>query len=173
MPVDAASGSSPPDFRRRPLTGVPNPMKSVIRWSVLASAVLFAVASIAAFAAPTKVDPKKFKTTKSGLKYAIIKPGKGKAAKAGQLVSVHYTGWLASNGEKFDSSVDRGEPFQFPLGGGQVIKGWDEGVAGMLPGEKRQLLIPSKLGYGERGTPGGPIPPNATLIFDVQLLKAE
>ena len=145
-------------------------MKNVIRWSVLASAVLFAVAALAA---PTKVDPKKFKTTKSGLKYAIIKTGKGKPAKAGQMVSVHYTGWLASNGSKFDSSVDRGEPFQFPLGGGQVIKGWDEGVEGMLPGEKRQLIIPSKLGYGERGTPGGPIPPNATLIFDVELLKAQ
>ncbi len=145
-------------------------MKSVIRWSVLASAVLFAVAAIAA---PTKVDPKKFKTTKSGLKYAIIKTGKGAPAKAGQHVFVHYTGWLASNGEKFDSSVDRGQPFDFDLGGGQVIKGWDEGVQGMLPGEKRQLIIPSKLGYGERGTPGGPIPPNATLIFDVQFLRAQ
>jgi FKBP-type peptidyl-prolyl cis-trans isomerase FkpA len=81
---------------------------------------------------------------------------------------VHYTGWLTS-GKKFDSSVG-GAPFSFPLGGGQVIKGWDEGVAGMKVGGKRQLRIPPALGYGEQGTPGGPIPPNATLIFDVQLV---
>lgn len=145
-------------------------MNRAMKWGVLASALLVAAA---AFAAPTKVDPKKFKTTKSGLKYAIITPGKGAPAKAGQLVSVHYTGWLASNGEKFDSSVDRGQPFQFALGAGQVIKGWDEGVQGMLPGEKRQLIIPSKLGYGDTGTPGGPIPGGATLVFDVQFLKAK
>ncbi len=124
----------------------------------------------AALAAPTKVPAKSFKTTKSGLKYAILKAGKGAAAKAGQLVSVHYTGWLQSNGKKFDSSVDRGEPFEFPLGQGRVIPGWDEGVAGMKIGEKRQLVIPSKLGYGQGGTPDGTIPPNATLIFDVELL---
>lgn len=121
---------------------------------------------------PTKVDASKLKTTKSGLKYIVLKPGKGAEAKAGQTVSVHYTGWLKSTGKKFDSSVDRGQPFSFPLGGGQVIKGWDEGVAGMKVGEKRQLVIPPDLGYGATGTPGGPIPPNATLIFDVELLKA-
>jgi len=90
-------------------------------------------------------------------------------ASAGQTVSVHYTGWL-ENGTKFDSSLDRGSPFEFPLGGGQVIKGWDEGVAGMKAGEKRKLTIPSNLGYGTRGA-GGAIPPNATLIFEVQMIS--
>jgi FKBP-type peptidyl-prolyl cis-trans isomerase FkpA len=107
-------------------------------------------------------------TTSSGLQYQVLKEGNGAVAKAGQTVSVHYTGWL-TDGKKFDSSVDRGQPFQFPLGGGQVIKGWDEGVAGMKVGEKRKLTIPPGLGYGERGA-GGVIPPNATLVFDVELL---
>lgn len=107
-------------------------------------------------------------TTPSGLQYWDIKVGTGPTATAGKTVKVHYTGWL-TNGKKFDSSVG-GAPFSFALGGGQVIKGWDEGVAGMKVGGKRQLRIPPDLGYGERGTPGGPIPPNATLIFDVQLL---
>jgi len=110
-------------------------------------------------------------TTASGLKYEILKKGKGAVAKAGQTVSVHYTGWL-TNGTKFDSSVDRGQPFQFSLGAGQVIKGWDEGVAGMKIGEKRKLTIPSDLGYGANGA-GGVIPPNATLIFDVELLGVQ
>ncbi|HEU4754347.1 MAG TPA: FKBP-type peptidyl-prolyl cis-trans isomerase [Armatimonadota bacterium] len=137
------------------------------RLPVLAAALCVAAA---AWAGPTKVDPKKFTTTKSGLKYAIITPGKGATAKSGQTVTVHYTGWLKSNGQKFDSSKDHGQPFSFGLGGGQVIKGWDEGVAGMKVGEKRQLIIPPALGYGATGTPGGPIPPNATLVFDVELL---
>lgn len=107
-------------------------------------------------------------TLPSGLQYWDIKVGTGPTAAAGQTVKVHYTGWLTS-GKKFDSSVG-GAPFSFPLGGGQVIKGWDEGVAGMKVGGKRQLRIPPALGYGEQGTPGGPIPPNATLIFDVQLV---
>jgi FKBP-type peptidyl-prolyl cis-trans isomerase len=107
-------------------------------------------------------------TTSSGLKYLDQAVGTGEAAVAGQNVSVHYTGWL-ENGKKFDSSVDRGQPFSFPLGAGRVIKGWDEGVQGMKVGGKRKLTIPSDLGYGSRGA-GGVIPPNATLIFDVELL---
>lgn len=110
-------------------------------------------------------------TTASGLQYQILQPGDGPVAKAGQLVTVHYTGWL-TNGTKFDSSVDRGQPFQFTLGAGQVIKGWDEGVVGMKVGEKRKLTIPPDLGYGAQGA-GGVIPPNATLIFDVQLLGVQ
>lgn len=94
--------------------------------------------------------------------------GEGAEASAGQRVSVHYTGWLTS-GEKFDSSLDRGSPFQFQLGAGQVIKGWDQGVAGMKIGGKRKLTIPPELGYGERGA-GNLIPPNATLVFEVELL---
>lgn len=107
-------------------------------------------------------------TTPSGLKYVDQVVGTGEAAVAGQNVSVHYTGWLES-GKKFDSSVDRGQPFSFPLGAGRVIKGWDEGVQGMKVGGKRKLTIPSDLGYGSRGA-GGVIPPNATLVFDVELL---
>jgi FKBP-type peptidyl-prolyl cis-trans isomerase len=119
--------------------------------------------------APTKVSGDGTKTA-DGLQYWDIKVGTGPVAAAGQTVKVHYTGWL-TNGKKFDSSVDRGEPFTFNLGGGQVIKGWDEGVAGMKVGGKRQLRIPPQLGYGDRGA-GGVIPPNATLIFDVELLGA-
>jgi FKBP-type peptidyl-prolyl cis-trans isomerase len=107
--------------------------------------------------------------TPSGLGYTVLAPGKpdGKVAKAGSTVSVHYTGYL-TNGTKFDSSLDRGEPISFTLGTGRVIAGWDEGVAGMKVGEKRRLVIPPSLGYGERGA--GPIPPNATLVFEVELV---
>lgn len=107
--------------------------------------------------------------TSSGLQYIDQVVGTGEVAKAGQTVSVHYTGWL-TNGTKFDSSVDRGQPFSFPLGAGRVIKGWDEGVQGMKVGGKRKLTIPANLGYGARGA-GGVIPPNATLVFDVELLS--
>lgn len=114
-------------------------------------------------------------TTASGLKYQELAAGAGAEAKPGQIVQVHYTGWLdesGKKGKKFDSSLDRGTPFEFPLGAGRVIRGWDEGVAGMKIGEKRELLIPANLGYGERGA-GGAIPPNANLIFDVELLAVK
>jgi FKBP-type peptidyl-prolyl cis-trans isomerase FkpA len=107
-------------------------------------------------------------TTASGLQYIDLVVGTGAIAEAGQTVTVHYTGWL-ENGKKFDSSVDRGQSFSFPLGAGRVIKGWDEGVKGMKVGGKRKLTIPPKLGYGAQGA-GGVIPPHATLIFDVELL---
>ena len=113
-----------------------------------------------------------FTTTTSGLKYEDTVTGTGVEAQPGRNVTVHYTGWLFENGEqgeKFDSSKDRGEPFIFPLDGGMVIKGWDEGVQGMKIGGARTLVIPSELGYGARGA-GGVIPPNATLMFDVELL---
>ena len=121
-----------------------------------------------ATASPTKVEGKPTKTA-SGLEYWDIKAGAGDTAVAGKQVRVHYTGWL-TDGKKFDSSLDRGQPFAFALGAGRVIKGWDEGVAGMKVGGKRQLRIPPELGYGPRGAGGGLIPPNATLIFDVELL---
>lgn len=114
-------------------------------------------------------------TKGDGLQYEVIKAGKGKIAESGQRVQVHYTGWLnesGKKGKKFDSSVDRGKPFVFGLGQGMVIRGWDEGVAGMKVGEKRTLFIPSALGYGARGA-GGVIPPHADLIFDVELLDVE
>ena len=111
-------------------------------------------------------------TTPTGLRYEDVKVGSGAEAVKGKEVSVHYTGWLdqaGAKGSKFDSSVDRGSPFKFPLGAGMVIPGWDEGVAGMKIGGKRTLMIPSKLGYGAAGAPGA-IPPNANLIFEVELL---
>ena len=113
-------------------------------------------------------------TTPSGLQYEDTDQGQGAQAQSGQHVTVHYTGWLYNNGEqgaKFDSSKDRKSPFDFSLGAGMVIRGWDEGVAGMKIGGKRTLIIPPQLGYGARGA-GGAIPPNATLKFDVELLDS-
>jgi FKBP-type peptidyl-prolyl cis-trans isomerase len=107
-------------------------------------------------------------TTPSGLQYEDLTVGSGATPQAGQTVEVHYTGWL-TDGSKFDSSVDRGTPFTFPLGQGRVIKGWDEGVATMKVGGKRKLTIPPELGYGARGFPGA-IPPNSILVFEVELL---
>ncbi|AVY94184.1 MULTISPECIES: FKBP-type peptidyl-prolyl cis-trans isomerase [Microvirgula] len=108
-------------------------------------------------------------TTDSGLVIEELEVGTGDEARAGREVTVHYTGWL-TDGTKFDSSVDRAQPFSFPLGAGHVIKGWDEGVSGMKVGGKRKLTIPASLGYGARGA-GGVIPPNATLVFEVELLR--
>lgn len=113
-----------------------------------------------------------FQTLPSGLQIEDVTTGDGALASSGAHVTVHYTGWLYTNGAagaKFDSSKDRGDPFQFPLGAGHVIRGWDEGVAGMKVGGTRRLLIPPQLGYGARGA-GGVIPPNATLLFEVELL---
>ena len=143
-----------------------------------AAAAFTVLALIAASPVPPAAAqgaPGKMSELPSGLKYTDSKPGAGAAATAGHKVSVHYTGWLVNKGEKgkkFDSSLDRGEPFSFTLGGGQVIKGWDQGVAGMKVGGKRTLVIPPELGYGARGA-GGVIPPNATLMFDVELLKVD
>jgi peptidylprolyl isomerase len=112
-------------------------------------------------------------TSPSGLQFQDTTEGSGAEAKPGQRVSVHYTGWLYKNGmrgKKFDSSKDRGQPFRFNLGGGEVIRGWDEGVQGMKVGGTRMLVIPAELGYGSRGA-GGVIPPNATLLFEVDLLS--
>lgn len=110
----------------------------------------------------------KTETTASGLQYVDMKPGSGASPQAGQTAVVHYTGWLV-DGKKFDSSRDRGKPFEFKVGRSQVIKGWDEGVAGMQVGGVRKLIIPPALGYGAAGA-GGVIPPNATLTFEVELL---
>ena len=120
--------------------------------------------------APTKVTGDGVKTD-SGLQYWDIKIGTGEAAKDGSRVKVHYTGWLTT-GRKFDSSVDANQPYEFTLGKGEVIKGWDEGVAGMKVGGKRQLRIPAELAYGAEGHPPQ-IPANATLVFDVQLLAVK
>jgi len=119
--------------------------------------------------ATTKTDAKNTVTTASGLKYVDLKVGSGATPKTGQTISVHYTGTL-ENGTKFDSSRDRNEPIEFPLGTGKVIPGWDEGLSTMKVGGRRQLIIPGKLGYGATGTPDGTIPPNATLLFDVELM---
>ena len=138
--------------------------------------------ALAAFAATTGVlalsesaDAQNVVTTSSGLKYIDVKAGTGASPRTGQTCVMHYTGWLYENGKKgnkFDSSLDRNQPFSFPIGQHQVIAGWDEGVATMKVGGKRTLIIPPELGYGARGA-GGAIPPNATLIFDVELLSVK
>lgn len=140
--------------------------------SLVVFAVLLTLPALAR--SEDKIDPAKMKKTDSGLKYQDVKEGKGADAKKGQNCQVHYTGWLwedGKKGKKFDSSVDRGEPFTFKVGQGQVIKGWDEGVGSMKVGGKRLLLIPPELGYGENGA-GDVIPANATLLFEVELLEA-
>jgi peptidylprolyl isomerase len=131
---------------------------------------LLVACSIASAQGQSGSSGEKVITTDSGLKYIDQKEGSGEAAKAGDKVHVHYTGWL-KDGTKFDSSHDRGEPIAFQLGAGRVIKGWDEGIAGLKVGGKRKLMIPAKLAYGNRRV--GPIPPNSELIFDVELVKIE
>jgi FKBP-type peptidyl-prolyl cis-trans isomerase FkpA len=150
------------------------PMEISMRMSrrlVLAAAAMAASSVSTATIAQTG----KTMTTPSGLQITDTKVGTGASPKTGQTCVMHYTGWLYENGQKgkkFDSSVDRGEPFEFPIGARRVIAGWDEGVATMKVGGKRTLIIPPSLGYGARGA-GGVIPPNATLIFDVELLDVK
>jgi peptidylprolyl isomerase len=145
-------------------------MRVLSRRTTLAAA-LAAIATGVAFMSES-ADAQPVTTTPSGLKYIDLKVGTGPSPHTWQTCVMHYTGWLyegGKKGEKFDSSVDRGKPFEFPIGTHQVIAGWDEGVATMKVGGKRTLIIPPSLGYGARGA-GGVIPPNATLIFDVELL---
>ena len=140
----------------------------------LIAAALAAIALVAASLNPVHAQQGKLMTTADGLKYIDVKVGTGEEAK-GKIAIVHYTGWLYRNGQKgakFDSSVDRNEPFSFRVGAGKVIPGWDEGVATMKVGGKRTLIVPPQLAYGAQGA-GGVIPPNATLMFDVELLKVE
>jgi peptidylprolyl isomerase len=137
-------------------------------------AVLAGAAATAAFK-PATAQTGKTMTTSSGLQITDSKVGTGATPKPGQICVMHYTGWLyegGAKGKKFDSSVDRGEPFEFPIGKQRVIAGWDEGVASMKVGGKRTLIIPPALGYGARGA-GGVIPPNATLLFEVELLDVK
>lgn len=139
--------------------------------ALFAGSVVLQAANEAIAAEPTE----KVMTTESGLKIEDITVGTGAAPQTGQTCVMHYTGWLyedGAKGQKFDSSVDRGQPFEFQIGTGQVIKGWDEGVATMKVGGKRTLIIPPELGYGARGA-GGVIPPNATLLFEVELLDVK
>ena len=144
--------------------------------TVAAAAVTTALTGAFALIAPTAAMAQAATvTTPSGLKITDTKVGTGATPKPGQICVMHYTGWLyegGAKGKKFDSSVDRGQPFEFPIGRRQVISGWDEGVATMKVGGKRTLVIPPELGYGARGA-GGVIPPNATLIFDVELLDVK
>jgi len=137
---------------------------------LIAAAIIVIMASFFALAPATAQN---VMTTPSGLKIIDTKPGSGASPKTGQTCVMHYTGWLYENGakgKKFDSSVDRGQPFEFKIGQHQVIAGWDEGVATMKVGGKRTLIIPPNLAYGERGA-GGVIPANATLLFDVELIS--
>ena len=149
-------------------------MRALLRSTPIALGLASALA-IGLAATPTPAAAQgagKAMTTASGLQITDTKVGTGASPKTGQICVMHYTGWLYQNGAKgakFDSSLDRGQPFEFPIGTGRVIKGWDEGVASMKVGGKRTLVIPPDLGYGARGA-GGVIPPNATLIFEVELL---
>ena len=151
------------------MTGPTDPTRRGVMQLAAALAVPGAVATLLPSITQAQGRPV---TTASGLQIIDTQVGAGPSPKSGQTCVMHYTGWLYENGQKgrkFDSSVDRGQPFEFPIGMGRVIKGWDEGVASMRVGGKRTLIIPPALGYGARGA-GGVIPPNATLMFDVELL---
>jgi peptidylprolyl isomerase len=140
---------------------------------LLASTLTIALVGVCAAGAPTSVAAQTAAATAAGLQMKDIKVGTGQSPKPGQTCVMHYTGWIYQNGakgKKFDSSVDRGEPFEFTIGKGEVIPGWDQGVATMKVGGKRTLIIPPEMGYGARGAGGGLIPPNATLMFEVELL---
>jgi FKBP-type peptidyl-prolyl cis-trans isomerase FkpA len=139
--------------------------------SLFAAMIVFAATAFADTGAPTPTKGMKAVVLPDGLEFYELRKGNGAEAKAGSTVKVHYTGWL-TNGKKFDSSVDRHEPIEFTLGSGMVIKGWDEGIAGMKVGGRRQLHIPAKLGYGERGA-GDAIPPNSDLVFDCALVDVK
>jgi peptidylprolyl isomerase len=153
-------------------------MRACLRAPTLALSVVLAGATLLAAGATTPAAAQtsgSTMTTASGLKIQDTEVGTGATPQAGQTCVMHYTGWLYENGakgQKFDSSLDRGQPFEFPIGRGRVIKGWDEGVASMKVGGKRTLIIPPELGYGARGA-GGVIPPNATLMFEVELLAVK
>ena len=151
-------------------------MQTVSRRGAVATVLLAGISAVATASSITPATAQgKTMTTASGLKIEDSKAGTGATPRRGQTCVMHYTGWLytdGAKGKKFDSSVDRGEPFEFKVGVGQVIKGWDEGVITMKVGGKRTLIIPPELGYGARGA-GGVIPPNATLIFDVELLAVK
>jgi peptidylprolyl isomerase len=152
-------------------------MRAFSKRHLMAACAAIAITSIASVSILTMTDDASAQsgkpvTTSSGLQMIDTQPGAGAQPKQGQTAVVHYTGYLSeggAKGKKFDSSVDRGKPFEFPVGAGRVIKGWDEGVATMKVGGKRTLIVPPQLGYGASGA-GGVIPPNATLIFDVELL---
>ena len=146
--------------------------KLSIAGTIAALALVTTAAGVIPTGSPTPAAAQQTMTTASGLKITDSKVGTGATPRPGQTCVMHYTGWLYENGQKgrkFDSSVDRGQPFEFNIGRGMVIKGWDEGVATMKVGGKRTLIIPPDLGYGARGA-GGVIPPNATLLFEVELL---
>lgn len=170
-PTDTREGGRPP--RRALVTSVPTPAGALVV-AVLTTLSIAACGgeerALPDFAPELPVDAGSLEARESGLQVQILEEGSGQVAEAGQTVVVHYTGWLP-DGQKFDSSRDRGEPLSFPLGQGRVIRGWDEGVAGMREGGRRVLVIPPELGYGERGA-GNVIPANAWLVFDVELLEA-
>lgn len=161
-PAQFALGSLPREIYRSVWYGVPQAEGHAFSGKLTSAQAWEVTAYVMSLAKPPQTV-----TTPSGLQYAVLREGTGATATRGQKVKTHYTGWL-TDGTKFDSSYDRGEPLDFPVGVGLVIKGWDEGVVGMKIGEVRQLVIPANLAYGSRGN--GPIPANSTLVFQVELV---